>query len=106
MVHQFCNICIKKGSCISGIIKAKASGLKLYLYFGTKHKHAKHYISRNPGSGKFRSPHTVHISSPPLLSLQPTDSLVSFPECRPLLLMPLLQILPLITEMKNIFGDP
>ena len=59
-------------------------------------------------SGKFQSPRTEHLSSPPLLSY----CLLNPPVCFPVFFcsfcfIPLpLQISPLITEVANIFGDP
>ena len=41
MVHQFCNICIKLDICFSGVVKARASGSKVYLNFVTKHGQAR-----------------------------------------------------------------
>ena len=36
---QLCHICIKLRCCFSGIIKARASGSKVYLYFMKKGRH-------------------------------------------------------------------
>ena len=44
---QLCHICIKLGCCFSGMIKAKASGSKVYLYFMKKGRQARHRIPRN-----------------------------------------------------------
>ena len=58
-------------------------------------------------SGKFQSPRTEHLSSPPLLSSLPSGSscffLVFF--CSFCFISLLLQISPFITEVKNISGD-
>ena len=54
-------------------------------------------------SSKFQSPRTEHISGPPLLSSLPSESSCLLP-C--ILLLPLLQISPLITEVEIIFDDP
>ena len=44
---QLCNICVKLGSCFSRLIKARASGSKVYLYFMKKGRQARHRIPRN-----------------------------------------------------------
>ena len=44
---QLCHICIKLGYCFSGMIKARASGSKVYLYFMKKSRQARHRIPRN-----------------------------------------------------------
>ena len=44
---QLCHICIKLGCCFSGMIKARASGSKVYLYFMKKGRQARHRIPRN-----------------------------------------------------------
>ena len=59
-------------------------------------------------SGKFQSPRTEHLSSPPLLSSLPLNPPVCFPIffCSFCFIPLLLQISPLSTEVENIFGDP
>ena len=44
---QLCNICIELESCFSWMIKARASGSKVYLYFMKKGRQARHRIPRN-----------------------------------------------------------
>ena len=44
---QFYNICIKLGSCFSGMIEARASGSKVYLCFMKKGRQVRHGIPRN-----------------------------------------------------------
>ena len=44
---QLCHICIKLGCCFSGMIKARASGSKVYLYFMKKGRQERHRIPRN-----------------------------------------------------------
>ena len=45
--EQLCHICIKLGCCFSGMIKARASGSKVYLYFMKKGRQARYRIPWN-----------------------------------------------------------
>ena len=58
-------------------------------------------------SGKFQSPRTVYICSPPLLSSLTSEFFCLLPRIRllPLLNNAVIQISPVITEFGNIFGD-
>ena len=44
---QLYRICIKLGCCFLGMIKARASGSNVYLYFIKKGRQARHRIPRN-----------------------------------------------------------